>query len=182
MTHDNETLPMRWPVLVVVGTLLASACTGEATPSPQSSGARSIPSGLPSVTASSSSLAVASFFPHSHCRPARPSSSSPNGLVEVRGITSDGQLWALVFDRVPVPVHRQVKIAWRMTGTGALRLLALDSQGRVVQSSGLVRHVGSNWHRPEKEWGGYFVFPTAGCWDIQAQRGSVTGNVWLVAR
>jgi hypothetical protein len=168
---------MRSLALAMAGGLFAAACTGSGT---------SLPSGSASSRAESTSgptgLSVVSFSPRAHCHPARPSGTSPNGLVEVRGIAQDGQLWALVFDRVPVPIGRKVKIAWRMTGAGPLRLLTLGEHEQVVRPHDLIRHGGSNWDRPGAEWGGYFVFPSAGCWDIQATRGSVTGDVWLVAR
>ena len=47
------------------------------------------------------------------------------GLPEAAGIVpSPNQLWALVFGSVPVPRGRDVKIVYRMTGGGALRLVA----------------------------------------------------------
>ena len=126
--------------------------------------------------------ALVSFSPHAHCHPARPPRIPPDVLVEVRGIAQQGQLWALVFDRVPLPIVRKVKIAWRMAGAGSLRLLALGKHEQVVRPYDLIRHGGSNWHRPGDEWGAFFVLPSAGCWDIRARRGSLTGDVWLAAR
>jgi len=168
---------MRSLALAMAGGLFASACTGSGT-----SLVSGPTSSRPGPTSGSTGLSVVSFSPRAHCHPARPSGTSPNELVEVRGIAHDGQLWALVFDRVPVPIRRKVKIAWRMTGAGPLRLLALGEHEQVVRPHDLAEHGGSNWDRPGDEWGGYFVFPSAGCWDIQARRGSVTGDVWLVAR
>ena len=168
---------MRWSALAMAGGLFASACTASGT---------SLPSGSSSSrlkpTSGATGLSVVSFSPRAHCHPARPPRIPPDVLVEVRGIAQDGQLWALVFDRVPVPTGQKVKIAWRMTGAGPLRLLALGEHEQVVRPRDLIRHGGSNWDRPGEEWGGFFVFPSAGCWDIQARRGSVTGDVWLVAR
>ena len=168
---------MRSLALAMAGGLFAAACTASGTSLPSDSA-----SSRPESTSGSTGLSVVSFSPRAHCRPTRPSSTSSNGLVEVRGIAQDGQLWALVFDRVPVPTGRKVKIAWRTTGAGPLRLLALGEHEQVVRPHDLIRHGGSNWDRPGDEWGGYFVFPSDGCWDIQARRGSVTGDVWLVAR
>jgi hypothetical protein len=168
---------MRSLALVMAGGLFAWACTAAGTSLPSSSA-----SSRPEPTSSATGLSVVSFSPRAHCHPARPSGTSSHVLVEVRGIAQGGQLWALVFDRVPVPTGRRVKIAWRMTGAGPLRLLALGDHEQMIRPHDLVRHGGSNWHRPGDEWGGYFVFPSAGCWDIQARRGSVAGDVWLVAR
>jgi len=168
---------MRSLALAMAGGLFASACTASGTSLSSDSA-----SSRPEPTTGPTGLSLVSFSPRSHCHPARPPRTSSNGLVEVRGIAQNGQLWALVFDRVPVPTGRKVKIAWRTTGAGPLRLLALGEHEQVVRPHDLIRHGGSNWDRPGDEWGGYFVFPSAGCWDIQARRGSVTGDVWLVAR
>ena len=168
---------MRSLALAMAGGLFASACTGSGT-----SLVSGPTSSRPGPTNGSTGLSVVTFSPRAHCHPARPSGTSPNELVEVRGIAHDGQLWALVFDRVPVPIRRKVKIAWRMTGAGPLRLLALGEHEQAVRPHDLAEHGGSNWDRPGDEWGGFFVFPSAGCWDIQARRGSVTGDVWLMAR
>jgi len=170
-------------VLAVAGIVLTSACTSGATTTTQSSGPISTRQSSVPVTPRPTGLTVTSFSPQPGCHPVRPTSPPPpNGLVEVRGIAPAGQLWALVFDRVPVSLGRKVKIAWRMTGAGSLRLLALGEHEQVVRPHDLIRHGGSNWQRPGDEWGGFFVFPSAGCWDIRARRGSVTGDVWLVAR
>jgi hypothetical protein len=170
-------------VLAVAGTVLTSSCTGGATTTAQSSGPISTRQSSVPVTPRPAGLAVTSFSPQPGCHPVRPPlPPAPNGLVEVRGIARAGQLWALVFDRVPLPIVRKVKIAWRMTGVGSLRLLALGKHEQVVRPYDLIRHGGSSWHRPGDEWGAFFVLPSAGCWDLRARRGSLTGDVWLAAR
>ena len=59
-------------------------------------------------------------------------------------------------------------------------LLASDSEGnRLEPIWGPDAHGGSNWDRPGNEWGAGFVFPHAGCWEIQAASGSNTGRMWL---
>src|SRR5438309_5683897 len=158
-------------ILAVAETVLSCASTSGASKTVQSSSPISTRQSSVPVTPRPTGLTVTSFSPQPGCHPVRPPSPpTPNELVEVRGIAPAGQLWALVFDRVPVPLGRKVKIAWRMTGAGSLRLLALGEHEQVVRPHDLIRHGGSNWHRPGAEWGAFFVFPSVGCWDIRARR------------
>jgi hypothetical protein len=61
-------------------------------------------------------------------------------------------------------VGKQVKIVWRMTGSGILRLQA-DGPGGIKRKPlwGPDRHGSSSWKRPGAEWGSGFVFPRSGC-------------------
>jgi hypothetical protein len=90
---------------------------------------------------------------------------------------------ALPFAPVPLPVGKEVKIVWRMTGSGPLRITATRSDGMSARRTfGPEEHTGSNWNRPGDEWGTGFVFPEAGCWDLHLARTLGSGDVWLVAR
>jgi hypothetical protein len=65
-----------------------------------------------------------------------------------------------------------------MTGSGALRVVAADAQGRQVEpTEGPTPHEGSQWNRPGDEWGTIFYFPDPGCWTIEAQRDSGSGRL-----
>jgi len=67
-----------------------------------------------------------------------------------------------------------------MTGTGDFSIVASGpSDMKVSPSQGPAEHLGSNWNRPGDEWGTVFTFPSAGCWDLHATRGSASGDVWL---
>lgn len=99
-------------------------------------------------------------------------------LVEVRGDAAKGELWALVFQQLPIQVDREVKIVWRMTGTGSLKLVAEHADGtRIRPVYGPREQGGSTWNRPGNEWGSGFVFPKAGCWRVLATRKSIEGDV-----
>jgi hypothetical protein len=101
----------------------------------------------------------------------------------VRGSARDATLWGLVFARVPLPVGEEVKIVWRMTGSGPLRVAATLSDGTPAgRTFGPEAHSGSNWKRPGQEWGTGFVFPKAGCWDLHLSRASGSGDAWLLAQ
>jgi hypothetical protein len=102
-----------------------------------------------------------------------------NGFPEVEGKSDRQVLWALVFPyHMPFWVNEDVKIVWRMTGSGDLSLTAQFSDGTTIKPIwGPEAHGGSNWQRPGSEWGAGFHFPKAGCWRVIAQRGNDTGEV-----
>jgi len=166
--------------LVVAGTavaLFASACIGggaqEATsPSPERT------SSTPSASPTTLPLGIPGC-PHTQS----PSHPWREHLEEVRGTAEGGDLWALIFQEPGTPIRagKQVKIVWRMTGTGDLGLEAVNAKGTQRSHHDVRRHEGSNWDRPGDEWGSLFTFPEPGCWDIHAERASVTGDVWLSA-
>ena len=103
------------------------------------------------------------------------------GLPEAAGIVpSPNQLWALVFGSVPVPRGRDVKIVYRMTGGGALRLVADGPSHLQVAPDWQEMHGGSNWTtHPGDEWGAGFTFGRAGCWEVVAVRGTLVGRVGI---
>lgn len=113
------------------------------------------------------------------CHPPSPVTPSAISLPEVHGQSSNGELWALLFN--DLRAGQEIKIVWRVTGTGNLHLVALGPQGqRLAPLWGPQGHLGSNWTRPGDEWGAGFRFSVAGCWDIHAARDDVSGDVWLV--
>lgn len=84
--------------------------------------------------------------------------------------------------QIPMPIHvrEQVKIVWRMTGSGPLSLTTTSPQGDPVALRwGPEHHGGSTYHRPGDEWGAGYLFPSAGCWHLHAQRAAGSADVWL---
>lgn len=113
------------------------------------------------------------------CHPASPIQSSAIGGPEAQGTSTTGSLWILLFGDTKVGMD--VKIVWRMTGTGDLHLGALGPQGQQVAPDwGPEAHDSSNWNRPGDEWGAGFTMPVTGCWDLHASRADTSGDVWLV--
>jgi len=100
----------------------------------------------------------------------------------MRGTVTGGELWALLDGgQLSEPKASQVKIIWRMTGTGDLRLSASGPAGRTLQPDwGPQAHLGSNWDRPGDEWGAGFTFPLAGCWHVHAVRDGTAGDVYIM--
>ncbi|MDP9867748.1 MULTISPECIES: hypothetical protein [Streptosporangium] len=109
--------------------------------------------------------------------------ASPEGtasLPEVRGVARDAELWGLLFAPLPLPSGKAVKIVWRMTGSGPLRVSATHPDGAAAELTfGPEEHSGSSWKRPGDEWGTGLVFSKAGCWKVHLSRSTGTGDVWL---
>ena len=110
----------------------------------------------------------------------------PSPIVgwEVQGTPrrADTQLWGWLMSTDPLPprVGHELKIVWRMTGSGPLHLTARGPDG-VSHSPrwGPEAHTGSNYDRPGDEWGAGYVFGKPGCWQLNATRGSDSADVWL---
>lgn len=101
--------------------------------------------------------------------------------TEVRGTITDGDLWAMIFASAPFEAQTPTKIAWRMTGFGALSITAtLGDKTQVTPLAEPEQHGGSTWSRPGQEFGSVFVFPAPGCWKFVLRRdGGSTGVVWF---
>lgn len=110
---------------------------------------------------------------------------NPSQGIEVRADSPDDvEGWALIFNHWPldpgdvltVPAAEEVKIVWRLTGDGDdVSFQATGPEGQIENLSwGPAPHGGSNWERPGQEWGTGWVFPTEGCWVLQATRGAHT--------
>jgi hypothetical protein len=116
-----------------------------------------------------------------NCQPASPIDNSSLG-PEVQGTATNAELWGLIMSTTGVPplANSEVKIVWRITGTGFFNIVALGPHSRKVPpSQGPTAHGGSNWNRPGDEWGTVFTFPVAGCWDLHITRDNAFGDVWL---
>ena len=109
-----------------------------------------------------------------NCRP-------PSG-PEVQGTATNAELWGLLESDSGVPplTGTEVKIVWRMTGSGNFTIVAVGPYGmKLPPSQGPDEHPASSWSRPGDEWGTVFTFPMAGCWDLHATRDNAFGDVWL---
>ena len=85
---------------------------------------------------------------------------SDTGFSELEGDLTGGDLWALVFDALPVRQGQETKIVWRMTGEGDVAMSATGPEGReAFPVWGPESHAGgSNWERPGDEWGSGWLF------------------------
>jgi hypothetical protein len=113
------------------------------------------------------------------CQPS-PIQTSPTGFSEIQGtMHSDGELWALVFFG-KAHAQEEVKIVWRITGTGTFTAQARHEDGTLISPVwGPEAHGDSNWERPGLEWGTGFNFPKPGCWTLTVALGATKGDIWL---
>jgi hypothetical protein len=120
--------------------------------------------------------------PAASCDRPSPIRNTTAGIPEVQGRGEGAQLWGLIMARrFPIVAGRDgVKIVWRMTGSGPLKLAAYDSRGgRLGLAWGPEPHGGSTYQRPGDEWGSGFQFWRPGCYRLTARRTHGTAEVWL---
>lgn len=103
---------------------------------------------------------------------------------ELRGT---GSLWALLFpaEGQPTPtVGKEFKIVWKIGGSGDVTFTASGPDDATTTPAwGPIGHGGSSWDRPGTEFGTGWVFPSAGCWQIEATRTDGTaGGVGVAVR
>lgn len=165
-----------WSICLLLPAMLLAACSAGASTPPTVQKPTQVPS--PTITG----LVTGPVTPGlKGCQPASPIDNSSVG-PEAHGTATNAQLWALLMSTTGVPpqANLEVKIVWKMTGSGDFNIIALGPGGMKAQpSQGPTIHGGSNWDRPGDEWGSVFTFPVAGCWDLHATRDNAFGDVWL---
>lgn len=109
---------------------------------------------------------------------------------EARGTSATVELWALIqegtFAEQQAAVlsnatGRNIKILWRMTGSGDPAFTLIGPDGSQAQVPRGAAHA-SNWQRPGDEWGSIFFFSDAGCWRIHVERGEASADLWISLR
>jgi hypothetical protein len=128
------------------------------------------------------------------CSPASPRNQNgdPLARAEVFGTAVGGRFWGL-FAFMPVAdawasdgeavlqhvVGKEMKIVFKLDDfpSGFYAVAPTGTQTNPVW--GPEQHTSSSWRRSGAEWGAGFVFDRAGCWDIHATTGAVTGDIWL---
>ncbi|WP_405096265.1 hypothetical protein [Micromonospora sp. NBC_01412] len=139
----------------------------------------------PSAQASASGQLQAANPSAPPTAPACPPTAELNGpdtSYDRQGTGDGATLWAMLFSSGEgvLRASRELKVAWRMTGSGDFSISATGPDGKVVKPVwGPEPHGSSNWGRPGDEWGTGWVFPTSGCWTINATRTSGTGSLAL---
>ena len=121
--------------------------------------------------------------PAASCSRPSPISVGSQG-PEITGRGRGAQLHGLIMvPRFPISAgRRSVKIVWRMTGSGPLKLAAYDAHGRKVPLAWIEPHGGSNYHRPGDEWGSGYHFLRPGCYRLTARRTVGSAEAWLRVR
>ena len=98
--------------------------------------------------------------------------------VDFRVPARSGRVWALAFGALPASADQDLKVVWRVTGKGPLKVAFRDPSGeRHPLDWGPDEHSGSSFVHPGREWGTGFTFDAPGCWTVQVAR---TGTVATV--
>jgi hypothetical protein len=154
--------------------LLLAGCTG-------AQAGHALPS-TPTTSPSSAKPTSVGELGSAACRRPSPINRTA-GFPEVEGTSDQVQMWGLIMadgPDNPLRVNEQVKIVWRITGSGALRLDSVDPDGRTHPLQwGPDSHLSSTYTRPGDEWGAGYLFNQPGCWTLRAVRGTASANVWL---
>lgn len=102
------------------------------------------------------------------------------GLAETRATSDSIEAWGLLWQTPPLEIDQEIKMVWRATGSGEVRIRAISEEGEVIEPTwGPDLHADSNFDRPGDEYGSAFVFPSPGCWEIEIARGNDTAHVWV---
>jgi hypothetical protein len=104
------------------------------------------------------------------------------GAAEVRASSDAMETWALMYRPSPWRTGEQVKVVWKSTGTGEVRIFAVSPGGReVLPVTGPTPHSGSNWDRPGDEWGTFFELDEPGAWTSRLERGQAAASLPVTA-
>jgi hypothetical protein len=139
------------------------------------------PTGRPSTQAASPPFVVGRTLPRSAACPSASRFHLDRFGVVVQVRRGSAVVTGLVMNRsIPPKVGDQIKIVWRITGTGQLSLSSHGPGGRRgTLLFGPELHTSSNFTAPGAEWGSGFQFGAAGCWRIAVRRGPTTVVVTL---
>ncbi len=94
----------------------------------------------------------------------------------LRGTAEGGELWALGGQP---RVGEDFKLVVRVTGSGELSAVAVSPTGSRHDPTATQEHLSSNFDRPGDEWGLFFVFDQAGCWQIVVERADLEGFITI---
>jgi hypothetical protein len=159
------------PILVAIVLIAAVACSS--VPSPKHAG----------VSPSASTGGYLGSLGSSGCNPAAAFHEwqPPHGGFPEAGLdNSKGSFWALLFNRVPPPAGMEIKVVWRMTGSGEFIFRISDANGKPIPLVwGPDMHGGSNWNHPGDEVGTGINFPHGGCWNVHVTRANVSADLWV---
>jgi hypothetical protein len=98
----------------------------------------------------------------------------------VRVPNERGTIWALAQGQVPPRVGDSLKVVWRVTGSGPLRITFTSPSGKPkALDFGPEPHLVSTFHHPGDEWGAGFGFDAPGCWKIRLAREGARATVQL---
>jgi hypothetical protein len=157
------------PVVALLAAIIVAACT------PGLPARRAAPTDSPPTTAPPHPGPTAAVCPPTP-------SFGASGNESAQGAGTGMTVYVMLFPVTRVLRHgEELKIAWRITGTGSPVFSARSRRsGTIAPSWGPEVHGGSNWNAPGDEYGTGWIFPAAGCWTITVRRdGGAYGQIAL---
>jgi hypothetical protein len=104
------------------------------------------------------------------------------GFVDVTPVVKGGRARAVVMEGRPFPAHADIKIVWRLTGSGPLKLFATGHGSKRIRPPQFAKHSLPGLTGSGDEWGSVFRFPAAGCYVLHAQRSHTKAYIKLLIR
>ena len=166
--------------LAAAAASLTAGCSGSSTASTTSSSQPPVTTSVATPPASSPQFDTS--VPTTSANACESTPVEDTGLgPEIHALSTDASVYGLLF-----PIHPtlragdQLKIVWRMTGSGNLVVTSTSPTNRAgVLTFGPELHDGSSYTRPGSEWGTGFLFDEPGCWRIHLQRDVGSGDAWI---
>ena len=116
------------------------------------------------------------------CEPPSPQTSAGR-FSETRATPEGIDASALFYVVPPWRSDQEVKVIWRVTGSGEGHFVAIDAEGGEHPPTwGPNRHPSSSYDRPGDEWGTAFTLPSEGCWELRVTREEGTASIWVIVR
>lgn len=116
------------------------------------------------------------------CEPPSPHTSAGR-FSETRATPNGIDASALFYVVPPWRSDQEVKVIWRVTGSGEGHFVAIDPEGGEHPPTwGPNRHRSSSYNRPGDEWGTAFSLPTEGCWELRVTRDEGTASIWVIVQ
>jgi hypothetical protein len=101
------------------------------------------------------------------------------GFVDVTAVVKGGSARAVVMQGRPFPANADIKMVWRLTGSGPLHLFATGGPEEVNPRQ-LRKHLFPGLEGPGDEWGSVLKFPTPGCYVVHAQRTGTSAYIKIL--
>ena len=167
--------------ILICSVLILAACTSTLS-SPTPAARTTTPSATRATSSALTTHGSPAAIGQPGCKPPSPINRGA-GFPEVEGTSDQVQLWGLIMVNGPdnpLRVNEDVKVVWRITGSGELLLTSIAPNGGTHPLQwGPDEHLSSTYQRPGQEWGAGYLFTQPGCWDLHAIRGTATADVWL---
>lgn len=120
----------------------------------------------------------AQFGPNTCTRPSPLKVHRP-GFVEVTAAVEGGNARAVVMEGRPFLADVEIKMVWKLTGSGPLDLFATGARDVAPH---LTEHSFPGLEGPGDEWAATFTFPKTGCYVLHANRTGTSAYIKIMIR